>query len=263
MKRRVVFGAGYAGSRAAAFAASLGDEVVATVRSVERAAALEGRGFIVTRAPVLEVAEREVTEHTHAIVCFPPDGETDARLAPILAKARAVTYLSTTGVYGDARGVIDDATPVTNTPSASTERVLRAEAAYRAVGATVLRAPGIYGPDRGLHVRVSSGKHSIPGDGGGFISRIHADDLASFLVASDAVRGETFVVGDEEPARQRDLVAWICMEYGCPFPPSVPEEEVHETLRRNRRVDARRARQVLGVTLRFASFRDGMRRRPR
>ncbi|MBS2017397.1 MAG: hypothetical protein JST00_31230 [Deltaproteobacteria bacterium] len=262
MKRRVIFGAGYAGSRAAAAAVALGDEVIATVRSEKRAAALEASGFVVTRAPVLEVAERDVTEHTHAIICFPPDGETDTRLAPMLAKARAVTYLSTTGVYGEARGVIDDATPVTATPSASMARVLQAEAAYRAIGATVLRSPGIYGPDRGLHVRVASGNHRIPGDGSGFISRIHADDLASFLLASDAVRGETFVVGDDVPTRQRDLVAWICMEYGCPFPPSVPEEEVHETLRRDRRVDARRARQVLGVTLRFPSFRDGMRRRP-
>lgn len=258
---RVVFGAGYAGSRAAELAAGRGERVVATVRSESRAASLVGRGFEVTREPVLEVAKRYVTEEAHAIVCFPPDGVTDERLAPLLSRARAVTYVSTTGVYGDARGVIDDDTPVTTSPSPSIARVLSAEGAYREVGATVLRAPAIYGPDRGLHVRVASGVHALPGDGAGYTSRIHADDLAAILLATERVRGETFVVGDEEPARQRDVVAWICAEYGCAFPPSVPEEGVHETLRRDRRVDSRRALRVLGVELGFRSYREGMARR--
>ncbi len=258
---RIVLGAGYTGSRVAELAARRGEDVVATVRSEERAHRVAGSGlFRVTREHVIDVAKQLVDEATHVIVCFPPDDVTDVELAPLLARARAVSYLSTTGVYGDANGVVDDTTPVTGTPTPPSARVLRAEAAYRAVGATVLRAPGIYGPDRGLHVRVSTGKHQLPGEGRGFVSRIHVDDLAALLLASDAVRGETFVVGDLEPAAQRDVVAWICEEYGCAFPPSVPPEQVHETLRRDRRIDPTRALRVLGVTLRHPSFRSGMRR---
>ena len=258
---RIVFGAGYVGSRVAEQAARRGEDVVATVRSAERAEQLAQRGVLhVTREPVSEVARKLVDESAHVIICFPPDGATDAELAPLLARARAVSYLSTTSVYGETKGVIDDGTPVTDTPTPSQARVLRAEAAYRAIGATVLRAPGIYGPDRGLHVRVRSGKHQIPGDGRGFVSRIHADDLAALLFASDAVRGETFVVGDLEPAPQRDVVAWICEHYGCDYPPSVPPEQVHETLRRDRRIDPTRALHTLGVSLRHPSFRSGMQR---
>lgn len=256
--KRVIFGAGFTGSRVAELALARGESVVATVRSESRASELAGRGFAVTREPVVDVGLREVDESTHAIVCFPPDGETDARLASALRRAKAVSYVSTTGVYGDAEGTTDDRTPVTTEPTAHQARILAAEAAYRDVGGTVLRAPGIYGASRGLHVRVRSGQHRLPGEAGGYISRIHVDDLAALLLASAAHRGETFVVGDLEPIRQRDLVAWICDEYRCAYPPTVDPSEVHETLRRNRRVDPSRALAELGVALRYETFRVGM-----
>ena len=138
--------------------------------------------------------------------------------------------------------------------------MLDAEAAYRAVGATVLRSPGIYGADRGLHCRVIEGKHRLPGEASGFLSRIHVHDLARLLLATDNVRGETFVVGDLEPARQRDVVRWICEEYGCPMPSIVPPEEVHESLRADRRIDASRVLDRLKITLAYPSFRFGMRK---
>ncbi len=247
--RRVVFGAGYVGARVAALAAARGDEVVATVRKAPLAAST----FRVTREPVIEVARREGAG-AHAIICFPPDGVTDVALAPHLRNAAAVTYVSSTSVYGAATGVIDDSTPVG--PSSA---LLEAEAAYRAVGGTVLRAPGIYGPDRGLHVRVVSGQHRLPGEARGFLSRVHAEDLAELVLASAPVHGETFVVGDLEPAPQRETVEWICAEWGCAPPPTVPPEQVHESLRRDRRVDPSRVLRVLGVTLRYPSFRVGMR----
>jgi nucleoside-diphosphate-sugar epimerase len=249
--RRVVFGAGYVGARVAALAASRGDEVVATVRTAQ----LESNTFRVTRAPVLEVARREAAG-AHAIICFPPDEATDAALASLLREALAVSYVSSTSVYGEASGGVDDSTPV-----AGPSGWLTAEAAYRAVGGTVLRAPGIYGPDRGLHVRVTSGQHQLPGEAGGVMSRVHADDLAELLLASVAVRGETFVVGDLEPAAQRETVEWVCAEWGCALPPTVEPAQVPASLRRDRRVDASRALRVLGVTLRYPSFRVGMRRR--
>ena len=238
----------------------LGDEVVASVRSDARAEVLRARGFAVTQAPVVDVAERYVSKDTHLLICFPPDGKTDAALAPWLQSAGAISYVSSTGVYGDTQGIIDDETSLPPKPTVGQARILDAEAIYRAAGAVVLRAPGIYGRDRGLHIRVTSGMHRLPGDGAGYTSRIHAEDLATLLLASarESLRGETFVVGDLEPARQCDIVRWICNTYGCPYPASVPEQEVHETLRRNRRVDPTRALAKLDVVLRYPSYRDGM-----
>lgn len=259
LRVRLVFGAGYTGSRVAQLAQARGEDVLAVVRSEESVQRLLALGIPATCERADDVARTRVTASVHAIICFPPDG-TDAKLAPLLANAGAVSYVSSTGVYGELEGVIDDTTPVPLPASPTMRARLDAEAAYRAVGATVLRAPGIYGADRGLHVRIQKGLHRLPGDGSNVLSRIHVDDLAELLLLSRAVHGETFVVSDQEPETQHAMVTWICAEYNYPFPASVPPEEVHETLRRNRRIDGSRALSALAATLRFPSYRDGMRK---
>lgn len=260
----LVLGAGFAGSVVARRGLAQGKRVLTTVRSEARAEALRAEGIDVLVAPRLDAG---ITAHidagTHVVIAFPPDGSSDAELVPRLAAARAVTYISSTGVYGERTGVVDDTTPVDGAESLRAlneraARMLAAEAQYRAVGATVLRCPGIYGPSRGLHVRILRGEHRIPGDGSRTLSRIHVEDLASFVLAAAQVRGETYVVGDLEPARHIDVVRFVCASYGVALPPSVPWESVHESLRADRSVDASRALRELQVCLRYPSYRQGM-----
>jgi len=122
----------------------------------------------------------------------------------------------------------------------------------------VLRCPGIYGPDRGVHVRLLRGTYRLPGTGKNMVSRIHVEDLAEFVLASAALRGETFVVGDLEPTTHEQLVNWLCETYRIPQPGNSPLEGVHHTLRADRAIDSSRARELLGVTLKFPTFREGM-----
>lgn len=263
----LILGCGYAGAALARRARALGQPVLATVRSPDRASLLRDEGFSVLVAPTLDLSiERHVTPDTHVVIAFPPDGNTDALVAPALASALAITYVSSTGVYGERTGRIAHDTPLPPTPSERAARILQAEAQYRALGATVLRCPGIYGPMRGLHMRILRGEHRIPGDGSRTLSRIHIEDLASFILGSLALRskapprtpGATFVVGDLEPAPQIDVVRYVCDTYGVPLPPALPWEEVHETLRADRAVDSAHAREQLGVVLRYPSYREGM-----
>jgi nucleoside-diphosphate-sugar epimerase len=255
----LILGAGYVGARVARLARSRGYGVLVSVRSAERAAVLRAEGFeVLTGKLDASLAER-VDSRTHVTIAFPPDGVTDQRVAPALAGAASISYVSTTGVFDDRRGDIDDRTLLPEEPSPRSRRYLEAEALYRALGGTVLRCPAIYGPDRGLHVRVRSGQHKIPGDGSRFISRIHADDLAELLYAARLVRGETFVVGDLEPAPHLEVVRFICETYGVPLPPFEPLERAAVSLRADRRVHPERALERLGVTLRYPSYREGMR----
>lgn len=259
-ERVLILGCGYAGAAIARLARDRGLEVVANVRSDARAESLRGEGFEVLRRPELdETIAEHVSERTHVVIAFPPDGVTDARVAAALRDAARITYLSSTGVYGAHRGVVDDATPVPPpcSPSDRGAKILAAEELYRAARATVLRCPALYGPDRGLHVRVLQGAHRIPGDGTRYLSRIHVADLAQLVLAS-LPRGSTMVVGDLEPAPHGDVVRFISEAYGVPMPPSVPLESVHESLRADRRVDASRALAAAGITLRYPSYRDGM-----
>lgn len=229
------------------------------MRREEAAASLRASGLDAVVVPTFAGGVAAlVTPETHVVVTFPPDDTTDARVAASLPACAAITYVSATSVYGSEHHAIDDATPVAVAPSPSGARRLAAEAAWRARGATVLRAPAIYGPDRGLHVRILQGAHRIPGDGSGFVSRIHVDDLAALVLAAPGAPGETFVVGDDEPASHLDVVRFVCDAHGVPLPPFVPLETVHETLRANRRVDGSRALARLGVALRWPTYRLGM-----
>jgi nucleoside-diphosphate-sugar epimerase len=251
----LVLGCGYTGRAVARLALRQGKRVLGTVRSEARATEARADGIDVVVLPVLDAAIAEhATADTLVVIGFPPDGTTDARLAPALAHAHLV-YVSSTGVYGD--GHVDDATPLVPTPGNAAR--LAAEDAWRAAGAAIVRCPGIYGPDRGLHRRVIRGEHRIPGDGSRFTSRIHVDDLTRILLAAQDKPRETFVIGDHEPAPQAEVCAWICAHYGVPFPPSVPLAEVHETLRSDRRVDPSRSLARLGIALTYPTYRDGMR----
>ena len=233
----LVLGLGYAGSAIARLAEKRGLSTFGTRR----------RDGPLTA----ELLRPHLSANTHVAVCFPPDGVTDAAIAPVL-RDYPITYLSSTGVYGD--GVIDDTTPPLENPRREAEKI------WQAVHATVLRCPAIYGPDRGIHVRIQRGEYKIGGDGDQFTSRIHVDDLARLVLATRNVRGEAFVVGDAAPATQNEICAWVAAEYGVPMPPHVPLEEVHVTLRGNRRVDGSRALRVLGVTLEYPTYREGLKK---
>lgn len=258
-ERVLIVGCGYAGQRVLALAKSRGLHVSATVRTPERVPALEAAGAHVLCAPALDTSLRaEIDGRTRVLVAFPAHAETDALITPWLRDAHSVVYISSTGVYGSVHGRLDDTTPL---PAATDERVERlraAEARYRDVGASVLRSPAIYGPDRGLHMRILRGEHRIPGDGRQYLSRIHAEDLAQFALSTSTVAADTFLVGDLEPAPHIDVVRFICDAYGVPLPGSAPLETLHATLRADRAVDASRALAQLAVTLRYPSYRQGM-----
>jgi nucleoside-diphosphate-sugar epimerase len=261
----LILGCGYTGTVVARRATAAGEHVVGTVRSEARVAPLTALGVEVLRfdrisQPEVEAVAERVSHGTHVLVTFPPDGATDAALASAVAHARSIVYLSTTGVFGVVHGVVDDDTPLAPASPRTRARVA-AEEIWRATGATVLRCPAIYGPDRGLHVRIREGRHRIPGDGRAHVSRIHVEDLASFALAASSTteaRGRTYVVGDLEPAPHLDVVRFVCEREGLPLPPFAPLDEVDESLRGDRRVDARRAMAELGVELRFPSYREGL-----
>lgn len=262
----LVLGAGYAGLAAARLARARGHEVFASTRRPERAAELEALGCRASIGAPPEVLDalrgaRSVAwDALRVLVTFPPDGATDARVAERLSSVRAIVYVSSTGVYGPAVGRVDDATEVTRTGQAPRNALrLDAEERYRAVGACLVRVPAIYGPGRGLHVRLAAGALRLPEGCAPVSSRIHVDDLADALVSLAAlgVRDERFVAGDLLPASHHEVVAFLCEAMGLPVPAAVPAREVDESLRVERRVDAARLWSTIGRAPRFPTYREG------
>lgn len=229
-----------------------------TTRSPEHARALERDGFEPLLLPAL--TPEAIAPHlgdADVVVTFPPDGATDARLAPAL-RGRKIAYVSSTGVYGGLTGRVDEEAPVDPHSPRSGPR-LEAERAWAGAGAAVLRAAGIYGPDRGLHLRLARGEHRLPGDGSNVVSRLHVDDLAALLLAAldRAPPGRIYNAADDAPVPQLEVIRWLCERMGLPLPASVPLESVDASLRGDRAIDGGRIQRELGVALRFPTYREG------
>jgi nucleoside-diphosphate-sugar epimerase len=268
----LILGCGFTGSEVARRAIVAGQRVMATTRKAERRTAIEGLGVDLRVLPELtrERVDELVRPGSKVLVTFAPDGRTDAAIAPALAAASHVVYISTTGVYGAHRGHVDEATPVDRSERRARER-LEAEATYLARGGTVLRAAGIYGPGRGLHLRLASGSFRVPGDGTNVVSRIHVADLAELVLgvfrraesappaAADdgAPSGQVFVAADDTPVPQIEVIRWLCERLDLPIPAHAPIEEVPETLRHDRAVDNRQVKAWAGVSLIYPSYREG------
>ncbi|MBK8695400.1 MAG: hypothetical protein IPN17_24780 [Deltaproteobacteria bacterium] len=254
-----ILGCGFTGTAAAVRALAAGRPVRATVRTEEAARTLRLIGAAVTVAQSLsEEIVAPLVEGADVLVTFPPDRVTDQAIAGTLRGARSAVYVSSTGVYGERVGIIDEETPTdARDPKAALR--LAAETTWREAGATALRAAGIYGPGRGLHRRLVEGSYRVPGDGGQVVSRVHVEDLAAMAMGclEAGLRGGFFVAADDAPVPQAEVVRWLCAGLGLPPPPSVALTEAPPTLRHDRTMINARVKRALGLTLRYPSWREG------
>jgi nucleoside-diphosphate-sugar epimerase len=215
---------------------------------------------------------------THLLISIPPDLEGDAVLrhfAPDIAALKDLAwigYLSTVGVYGDAKGAwVDEASPVRPT----TERSLRraeAERAWLDLGAgtgrrvEVFRLAGIYGPGRSVIDTLRAGTARRIAKPGQVFNRIHVDDIARVLAAAiDKDTGSRlYNVSDDEPAPPEDVVAYAAELLGLPVPPVLPFDAAGLTgvaasfWSECKRVRNQRIRRTLGVDLLYPTYREGL-----
>jgi nucleoside-diphosphate-sugar epimerase len=131
--------------------------------------------------------------------------------------------------------------------------------------AAILRLAGIYGPGRNalLTLRAGTARRIIkPGQ---VFNRIHADDIASAIMAAVNHRGGgTWNVCDDEPAPPQDVIAYAAKLMGV----APPAEEPFETAEMSAmarsfyassaRVSNAKLKRELGVTLAYPTYRDAL-----
>lgn len=185
---------------------------------------------------------------------------------------RAYIFASNVAAYGHAGdALLDEDAPITpcyplGTVMAEAEQtVLRAVRDYR-FPAMILRVAAIYGPERDFIDAVEMGTATIYGDGRNFVSHIHIDDLLEVLerVATHGQPGAVYNVGDDEPARQIEIIGSVRQRLGMVPPrtysPAVAlqsglDPNVIGMLSASTRLSNARLKHDLGVTLRYPSYR--------
>lgn len=183
---------------------------------------------------------------------IPPEGAPN--IIELLGNAPSrVVYISTTGVYGAAK-VVDERTPVDWSSERARGRLEEEQRIASGPWSTlILRPAAIYGPGRGVHESVRLGTYP-PGDN--FISRIHVDDLAAHAEAAllSGVTG-AYPVADEDPCTSSEIAEFCANLLGV----KLPEGPVATPrIFGDRKVDGSAIRNLLGVTLRYPSYRIGI-----
>jgi nucleoside-diphosphate-sugar epimerase len=212
------------------------------------------------------------------LVSIPPADGIDPvlhRFSEAIASAprlRWIGYLSTIGVYGDAKGGwVDESSPVGSTNARSLHRIA-AEQQWLALGerspasVQIFRLAGIYGPGRNALLRVADGSARRIVKPGQVFNRIHTADIAGVLMASieRPSRNTVYNVTDDEPGPPQDVITYAAELLGCEPPPEVPFDGAEQTptarsfYEDNKRVRNARIKTDLGVTLRYPTFRHGL-----
>jgi hypothetical protein len=271
-KKRLVFlGVGQV-ARALANRAAPDFKLFGTTRSAERAQEILsygiepvivesyeklGKGAVHDEGLQAE-ALKVLCSDAYVVVSFPPDSPADSSASRLAASAAGIVYISSTAVYGKTEGVINENTPV-DEDSLQAQSRLEAERKWLEAGASVIRAPGIYGRGSGLHHRLLSGQYRLPGDGGNFVSRIHVDDLSAMILSALLLnqKKQIFLSGDNLPTTHREIVEWLVNRLNLPFPESLPLEQCHYTQRGNRKVDASESLTKLKTVLKYPTYAEG------
>jgi nucleoside-diphosphate-sugar epimerase len=188
------------------------------------------------------------------------------------AKPRSVVYLSTVGVYGDHGGAwVDEESECRPFSKRSRERLL-AENEWRRFGAesgapvAIIRLAGIYGPGRGPFEKIKAGTARRIVKPGQVFNRVHVDDIARIVEAAFEKRADGIFNGvDDEPAPPQDVLLYAAELLGLPPPPEVQFDNAklsaiaRSFYAESKRVRNDKVKRALGVTLRYPTYREGLR----
>jgi len=288
----VCLGFGYSAQHYMGLYGTRFDRIVGTTRSEDNATKLRSRRFggnaaeimVFDGASVASELVAAIADATALLVSIAPDRDTDPALAHLrdaiaaAPRLKSIVYLSTIAVYGDHEGRwIDETTPLTPALTRAASRI-EAECAWQALGeahdipVAVIRISGIYGPGANALEAVKAGRARRIIKPGQVFNRIHVADLAQIIdKAVDSALGRraggVFNAADDEPTAPGDPILFAASLLGVAPPAEIAFEEAKKTMTpfavsfygESKRVRNARVKSVLGVSLRYPTYREGLR----
>ncbi len=263
--------------------------IIGTTRTAERAAALSAQEFgsrtveilvFDGKAPFDDLAAAIAAADALLASAAPGEGG-DPFLAILSDRIAAATrlasvvYLSSLGVYADSGGAwIDESTPVVRGRARRGNARIDAEQAWQELGkrhgfpVAVLRLGGIYGPGQNGMLRLLRGTAQRVAKPGHVSNRVHVFDIAQAIDAAFARRADgVFNVVDDEPASPSEQIAFAAELLGIAAPAEIAYADAARHLSPFAlsfydgciRARNHKLKSVLGVTLRYPNYRDGLR----
>lgn len=255
----------------------ISNKIIATSRNCEMKKSINDNIELVAPSESNLIIKEYSDKITHLLISVPPSDDGDLFLNNFnkdlqsLKNLKWVGYLSATSVYGDHKGefVNENSELLTK----SSRGIIRKLAENQWIDISnkynlplhIFRIAGIYGPQRSIIDRMSSGNFINVIKDNHFFSRIYIDDLVNIINASMNKPNPISIynVADDLPSSLNDVVRYISEKTGIIIDREVQYSELSEDEKResffteNKKVNNKLIKEELGVILKYPTYIEG------
>ncbi len=187
---------------------------------------------------------------------------------------KKILLISTTGVYGDCQGNwVNEQQPLNPQAQRAKRRVdaeqqLSRFAKANGIDYTILRVPGIYGPQKLPLERIKAAKPILALSESPWSNRIHIKDLAQicYLAMHKKLALPAYNVADNKPTSMSDYFIQLARHFNLPDPPQISLDEAKKLFSKNmisylvesKRIDNRKLLEELQYQLNYPSLQEGL-----
>ena len=212
----------------------------------------------------------------YILISIPPKNGKDVVLKNFLniienCRAKWITYLSSTSVYGDHKGQWVDELSLLNPTSYNgidrlyVEKLWMSLYSNKKIPLQIFRLSGIYSNENNVLIKLRSGNAKIIDKKNHFFSRIHVEDIANILFTSisNFKAGEIYNISDDKPAPSEDVTFYGAKILKINKPKLIKLQDVESKMLKNfykdsKKVSNKKMKIFFRYNLKFPSYIEGL-----
>ncbi len=218
----------------------------------------------------------KLKEADHILVSIPPENQEDLVVKNFSkfienSKAKWITYLSATSIYGDHNGEWVNESSKTNPTSNNGIARLKAENAWvslekdNKIPIQIFRLSGIYSNEKNILIRLKSGEVKLINKKNHYFSRIHVDDISNILFKSLSKfkSGEIYNLSDDKPSTSEDVTLFGAKMLNIENIEKIEVDQIKSVMLKNfynesKKVSNKKMKSYFNYNLKFPSYIEGL-----
>ena len=212
----------------------------------------------------------------YILVSIPPINGTDLvikNFSKILENCRAkwITYLSATSVYGDHNGDWVNEESKTKPTSSNGIARLAAENSWlsleikKNLAIQIFRLSGIYSNKNNVLARLKFENINLINKKNNFFSRIHVEDIANILIKSlfNFKSGEVYNISDDKPSTSEEVKLYAAKLLNMNKPEMIEVKDIKSKMLKNfykdsKKVSNKKMKKFFNYNLKFPTYVEGL-----
>jgi nucleoside-diphosphate-sugar epimerase len=218
----------------------------------------------------------KLEDSDHILISIPPVEDTDIVIKTFSkfikkSKAKWITYLSATSVYGNHDGCWVDENSKTKPTSQNGIARLKAEKAWLSLKrkydlpVQILRLSGIYSNKKNILVRLRSGTVKLVNKKNHYFSRIHIEDIGNILFESltKFKSGEIYNLSDDKPTSSQEITLYGAKLLDIENIEISEVEDLKDKMIKNfykdsKKVNNKKMKEFFNYSLKFPTYTEGL-----